>query len=817
MNDKFTNDTDNSLSGSFPSKTPKDIKKKSGLLMAVLPLAACYSSDGGGGGYVTVAPPAPATPATPDYVESPTNVFVASSNVNPTIDKSSSTSNLIITGNNTNDTITTGSGNDTITTGSGNDTIDANDGANIINSGSGTDDITTGSGADKIRAGEGIDSVSSGGGNDVIVVVGTTTATQYTATSITNSAGSGTDLSSLITLADLNGRTVSEIGAGETIDGGTGSNTLFIYGTVDLTGVVLTNITTLYVNSDVTLTPAQIAGFTTIDGDGNSVINIVVPVGSSDTYILDLDAMTISDLANINISGDVTVKISDASDLAGITAITSSSASTDILSVVDGGSATAISLSDIKETFTAVDKIVMEDQVTLTLEAASDVTSLGLTEISGDGIIGSTSAQTAIDGITVGSSVNFSPTGSVTISGTATEDQVLTASNTLADVDGLGTIGYQWTRDGVNISSATNTTYTLVQVDVGAVIRVVASYTDGEGTAETSTSAATTAVANVNDAPTGSVTISGTATEDQVLTAANTLADEDVIGTIGYQWTRNGSDIGGANAATYTLGQADVSALIRVVASYTDGQGTAETVTSAATGAVANVNDAVTVTITGTPTEDQTLTAVVADEDGLAGVTIAYQWTRGGNDITGANASTYTLGQVDVGGKIAVRVGYDDQLGTAEAATSAETTAVANVNDAPTGSVTISGTAAEDQVLTAANTLADEDVIGTISYQWTRDGASISSATNTTYTLVQADVGAVIRVVASYTDGQGTAETSTSAATSAVANVNDALTGSVTISGNPIEDQVLTATNTLADEDGLGTISYQWTRGGASI
>ena len=275
--------------------------------------------------------------------------------------------------------------------------------------------ITTGSGADKIRAGEGVDSVSSGGGNDVIVVVGTTTATQYTATSITNSAGSGTDLSGLITLADLNGRTVSEIGAGETINGGTGSNTLFIYGTVDLTGVVLTNITTLYVNSDVTLTPAQIAGFTTIDGDGNSVINIVVPSGSSDTYILDLDAMTISDLANINISGDVTVKISDASDLTGITAITSSNTSTVTLSVIDGGTATAISLSDIKGTFTAVDKIVMEDQVTLTLEAASDVTSLGLTEISGDGTIGSTSVQAAIDGVTFASSVNFSPTGSVTI------------------------------------------------------------------------------------------------------------------------------------------------------------------------------------------------------------------------------------------------------------------------------------------------------------------------------------------------------------------------------------------------------------------
>ena len=75
---------------------------------------------------------------------------------------------------------------------------------------------------------------------------------------------------------------------------------------------------------------------------------------------------------------------------------------------------------------------------------------------------------------------------------------------------------------------------------------VVASYTDGEGTAESVTSAATSAVGNVNDAPTGSVTISGTATEDQTLTANNTLADEDGLGSISYQWQRDNVDVGAA-------------------------------------------------------------------------------------------------------------------------------------------------------------------------------------------------------------------------------------------------------------------------------
>ncbi len=62
-------------------------------------------------------------------------------------------------------------------------------------------------------------------------------------------------------------------------------------------------------------------------------------------------------------------------------------------------------------------------------------------------------------------------------------------------------------------------TYTLGDADVGASISVVVSYTDGNGTAESLTSAAVGPVANVNDAPSGAPSITGTATEDQTLTA----------------------------------------------------------------------------------------------------------------------------------------------------------------------------------------------------------------------------------------------------------------------------------------------------------
>jgi hypothetical protein len=119
------------------------------------------------------------------------------------------------------------------------------------------------------------------------------------------------------------------------------------------------------------------------------------------------------------------------------------------------------------------------------------------------------------------------------------------------------------------------------------------SYTDAHGTAEGPLSSAqTAAVANVNDAPVGAVSVSGTPTEDQVLSASNTLVDADGLGAVTYQWQRNGVNIAGATGTTYTLGNADPGSSIRVVASYTDAHGTNESVASAAVGPIINVNDA---------------------------------------------------------------------------------------------------------------------------------------------------------------------------------------------------------------------------------
>jgi len=174
----------------------------------------------------------------------------------------------------------------------------------------------------------------------------------------------------------------------------------------------------------------------------------------------------------------------------------------------------------------------------------------------------------------------------ITLGGEAVQDGVLTASFTgmtnLFGVPVTQAAGYIWLRDGAVIGGAGGTTYLPVQADVGAQISVVAQYSTASGLAQV-TSTVTTPVRNINDAPTGSVTVSDTAAQGQML-AANTaaLADADGLGSLGYQWLRDGAVIEGAMARTHSITAQDAGKDLAVRITYTDGQGTAEVLSSSA-------------------------------------------------------------------------------------------------------------------------------------------------------------------------------------------------------------------------------------------
>ena len=407
---------------------------------------------------------------------------------------------------------------------------------------------------------------------------------------------------------------------------------------------------------------------------------------------------------------------------------------------------------------------------------------------------------------------NSAPTGGITISGTARQGSLLTASSTLADADGLGALSWRWQSSSngtswTDIAGATTSTFTPTEALVGRQLRVLASYTDGLGKAESATSTGTAGVANVNDAPTGKVTVAGTAQQGSPLTTTQTLADADGLGTFGYRWqsSTNGSawtDITGATKSSFTPGEAQVGQQLRVLVGWTDGHGTSETVASAATTSVANVNDAPTGTLALTGTVQQgtllRVSSTLADADGLGSVTYrwqssadASQWT----DIAGASGSSFTPGEAQVGLKLRAVAGWTDGHGTVESMTSAASTAVANLNDAPTGTVKLAGTAEQGQLLSASNLLADADGLGTVRYEWqsSSDGsqwAVIAGASGASFTPGLAQVGQQIRALARWTDGHGSNEAVASPASASVLGRQTGGSGADTLTGTAFVDRL---------------------------
>lgn len=276
----------------------------------------------------------------------------------------------------------------------------------------------------------------------------------------------------------------------------------------------------------------------------------------------------------------------------------------------------------------------------------------------------------------------------------------------------------------------------------------------------------------VNNGPTGTIVIIGSVTQGQSLSAnASSLADADGLGPVSYQWLRASSAIVGATSSTYALVQTDVGSSVSVRISYIDGSGKVESLSSAPTAAVININDppAGNVTVSGQAVQGWTMAAnasTLSDVDGLG--SLSYQWLRAGNVVAGATGSTYLLSQGDVSSVVSVRISYTDGGGKVESVTSANTSVVANVNDSPTGSVTISGDPTVGGALLASNSIADLDGLGPISYQWLVDGITISGATGSGYVLTSGDVGKTIAVLARYVDGFGTSENKASSPTAAV-------------------------------------------------
>ena len=385
-------------------------------------------------------------------------------------------------------------------------------------------------------------------------------------------------------------------------------------------------------------------------------------------------------------------------------------------------------------------------------------------------------------------------TGAPAINGSARVGETLTVDiASIADPDGLENVAfaYQWQADDADINGATGATYNLTDSEEGKAIKIEVSFTDDAGNHESLTSGATDAVAaapNPNSPATGVPTITGTAQVGETLTADTSgIADADGLGSVQYeyQWLADDSDISGATNGTYSPAAADEGKAIRVQVSFTDDAGNDESLTSAATAAVAvapptNTPATGAPTITGTAQVGETLTSNtsgIADAEGLSNVQYEYQWLADDAEIAGATGSTYTLTDSEESKTVKVQVSFTDDADNEETLTSAGTDAVAAApptNSPATGAPAISGTAQVGETLTAKTSgIADSDGLSSVQYeyQWLAADAEIAGATGSTYTLTDSEESKAIKVQVSFTDDEDNDETLTSAATAAVAGV----------------------------------------------
>jgi hypothetical protein len=378
--------------------------------------------------------------------------------------------------------------------------------------------------------------------------------------------------------------------------------------------------------------------------------------------------------------------------------------------------------------------------------------------------------------------VDIAPTLSVTVSGTAQEGQTLTASAVANDADAVVT--YQWqSLTGTtwsNISGATTSTFVVGEANEGHQLRVVATSTDSDGSGTSANSAATAAVTDV--APTLTVSVSGNAVEGSTLTATAQATSDSDGGTTTYQWQSltgsTWSNISGATGSTYHVAETDEGHQLRVSATFVDDTGRSVSAASSPTAAVTDIAPTLSVTVSGTAKEGQTLTATAVANDADAVVTYQWQSLSGTtwSNISGATASTYVVTEANETHQLRVVATSTDSDGSGTSANSAATAAVTDI--APTLSVTVSGTAQEGQTLTATAVANDGDVV--VKYQWQSLSGStwsnISGATGSTYKIAESNEGHQLRVVATSTDTDGSGTSANSAATAAVTDAPPTLT-----------------------------------------
>jgi SPP1 family predicted phage head-tail adaptor len=161
----------------------------------------------------------------------------------------------------------------------------------------------------------------------------------------------------------------------------------------------------------------------------------------------------------------------------------------------------------------------------------------------------------------------------------------------------------------------------------------------------------------------------GSGLGDVLTTTTGTWTGYPASFSYAYQWRRNGSNIGGATASSYTIVAGDSAASITCLVTATNAEGSTA---QASNGITVQTFTAPVIsgvpTISGTAEVGQLLTASAASVTGNPSPSRTWQWLRDGSNISGATSSTYTLVSADGGTGVSVRQTETNALGADDAA-----------------------------------------------------------------------------------------------------------------------------------------------------
>jgi len=197
--------------------------------------------------------------------------------------------------------------------------------------------------------------------------------------------------------------------------------------------------------------------------------------------------------------------------------------------------------------------------------------------------------------------------------------------------------------------------------------------------------------------------------------------------------------------------------------------------------------------ISGTARNGTTLSASTGTWSGTP-TSYAYQWKRSAtsngvySDIAAATGSTYVANESDVGYFITVSVIATNGVGSSTAAVSLPTTAVLDIAPTNTAIPVITGIARTGETLTASkgSWTSSPTPSTTYAYQWKRASTvggtytNITSATDRTYDLTDADIDKFIKVSVIATNSIGASVAALSTATSVVIDLTDSVVPTVT-------------------------------------